>query len=213
MHLAHASVRPRVLLCACSCVRVSPHVTPVRVVSSVAGYKLDLRLYVLIASACPFRVYLYQDALIRFATHKYNLDDLDNTFSHLTNSSINKNSNSYGVEKERIGAGCKWSFLSWAKRHPNHPLTHPMLWLRIRVILNLTLLSIAAGIPENDGGCFELLGFDVIVDETLKPWLLEVNCSPALGVECEADETVRARALALSLALVPSLPPSPSHTH
>jgi len=39
--------------------------------------------------------------------------------------------------------------------------------------------SIAPSITDN-GGCFELLGFDVMIDEQSKPWLLEVHCPDGL---------------------------------
>ena len=154
------------------------------------GYKLDLRIYVLLLSAQPLKIYWFRDCLVRFATHKYDLNDLDNQYAHLTNTSINKFSQSYSTNKEGIRGGCKWSLLQFNREHPDHPLASPLLWARIKAIVNLTLLSIAAGIPDN-GGCFELFGYDVMIDDALRPWLLEVNCSPALGCEEHADREVK----------------------
>ena len=77
-------------------------------------------------------------------------------YAHLTNTSINKNSTSYASDKEGIRGGCKWSLLRFQREHPDHPLNQPLLWRRIRAIINLTLLSIAADIPDNGGGLLVL---------------------------------------------------------
>ena len=45
--------------------------------------------------------------------------------------------------------------------------------------------------PHRDN-CFELLGFDILIDSALEPWLIEVNLSPSLGCESQLDQRVKA---------------------
>ena len=43
---------------------------------------------------------------------------------------------------------------------------------------------------ERSSRCFELLGFDVLLDEHLRPWLMEVNHSPSFGTDTPLDAEV-----------------------
>ena len=64
----------------------------------IEGYKFDLRVYVLITCIDPLRVYVYNEGIARFATVKYappSDSNLEVTFMHLTNYSLNKFSQSY----------------------------------------------------------------------------------------------------------------------
>ncbi|XP_048509895.1 probable tubulin polyglutamylase TTLL2 isoform X3 [Athalia rosae] len=156
----------------------------------IGGYKFDLRLYVCVTSYKPLTIYLYKEGLARFATEKFSLENLDNPFRHLTNCSLNKLGPGYSEKKERVGAGCKWTFRQLRRFLEQSGYSDWLLWQKIACLVSLTILSQAAGIPRSSN-CFEFFGFDVLIDENLKPWLLEVNVSPALGNDCEVDSEVK----------------------
>ena len=45
----------------------------------------------------------------------------------------------------------------------------------------------------NDKHCFECAcyGYDIIIDETLKSWLIEINASPRLPATTKADRVLK----------------------
>ena len=55
---------------------------------------------------------------------------------------------------------------------------------------------------KKNNNCFELLGFDILVDECYKPWLLEVNLSPSLGTDTQLDFKVKGALIADLFTLV-----------
>ena len=46
-------------------------------------------------------------------------------------------------------------------------------------------------LPGGDSVSFEVLGFDVLLDEKLRPWLLEVNRSPSFATDEKIDNEIK----------------------
>lgn len=55
---------------------------------------------------------------------------------------------------------------------------------------------------KNKQACFEVYGFDIIIDAKLKPWLLEVNVCPSLSSSSPLDKQIKTLLLCDTLHLV-----------
>lgn len=62
----------------------------------INGHKFDLRIYVLVTSYEPLKVYVFKEGLTRFASETYSSKiNKNNKFMHLTNYSINKKNENF----------------------------------------------------------------------------------------------------------------------
>lgn len=61
--------------------------------------------------------------------------------------------------------------------------------------------------PATPSHCFHLIGFDIILDSNLKPWLLEVNAAPSLNLDSSIDKRIKLAVLERSFELMGFIPP------
>lgn len=171
--------------------------------------KYVLRLYVLVSSIEPLRIHLHQQGFAKLASAPYDVNDVDNPYSQLTNPDINALNDDAEVPVEFVDLE---RYREWLR---NQGHDDELLFERIRDLVTLTVISAVESLRAqtracgaDSRGCYELLGIDCLVDDQLKPWILECNLSPSLGVctgpdgGAQIEERVKAEVVADMISLV-----------
>ncbi|KAJ3592749.1 hypothetical protein NHX12_007876 [Muraenolepis orangiensis] len=151
----------------------------------ISGNKFDLRIYVYVTSYDPLRIYIFSDGLVRFASCKYSssMRSLGNKFMHLTNYSVNKKNSEYQTNSDdKACQGHKWALKALWQYLGAKGINTTLIWDKIK---DMVIKTIIASDPYINSllkmhlsapySCHELFGFDIMLDNKLKPWVLHSN--------------------------------------
>ena len=156
------------------------------------GTKYHMRLYVLITGYSPMKLYLFNEGQVMRAAEKYsdNLDKLNRKEAVLTNLHITGNSKKYIHDIEYDSEkGSEWSVSTLRKYFIKNNIDFDnVIWNQIKDIVIKTQMTIQKEEREvlkefkniKNRNLFQFYGIDVMLDDTLKVWLLEYNQSPFL---------------------------------
>lgn len=169
----------------------------------IGSKKFDLRLYVLITSFRPLKAYLFKLGFCRFCTVKYDtsVQELDNMYVHLTNVSVQKHGDEYN---SKHGGKLSVQNLRLYLESTRGKAVTEKLFANISWCIVHSLKAVAP-VMANDRHCFECYGYDIIIDNKLKPWLIEVNASPSLTSTTVNDRILKYKLIDNILSVV--LPP------
>lgn len=120
---------------------------------------------------------------------------------HLTNYAINKESEAF----QQNEADFKKSLIETLDiiKEAEGPDVIVTIWAQMIDLIIKTLLT---GWPHLDHNyrtcrsrtthqnyrqCFQILGFDIMLDKKLKPWLLEVNETPSFNDDTDVDKQIK----------------------
>lgn len=181
------------------------------------GKKFDLRVYVLVTGCDPLRIYVHQEGLVRLCCTPYartSDDNIGNTTMHLTNYAVNVKSPLFEENKDPtdIHDGHKRSMRLFLKLLAEEGKDVVSILAKMDDLIIKTLISVQPSIAHVNYSCqpedveniqsFEILGFDILLDSKLNPWLLEVNHAPSFGTDSELDKQVKHAVIGDALKLV-----------
>ena len=177
--------------------------------------KFDLRIYAFVTSIIPLRIYRFKEGLTRFSANKYNLD-VNDRCAHLTNYAVNKNNKNYIQNDSPFEVdynSSKWTLTSLKQYLEENGINSDLIFEKIDDIIIKTFISCENNLVNAiskycsyQENCFELYGFDILIDEHLNCWLMEVNLSPNLHFDAAIDLKIKGEMIAEIFDLIRIVP-------
>lgn len=146
--------------------------------------KFDVRQWALVTNS--FEIYIYKPGYLRTSSNDYNLKSKDN-YVHLTNQCLQNKSDQYQMFEEgnTLSFAEFQQYLDETDKERKIDIQKHFIE-RIQDIMIDTFLSARRAMnPSGRQGTFELFGFDFLIDEDYRVWLIEVNSNPYLGMPNE----------------------------
>ena len=144
------------------------------------GRKFDIRIWVMFISNRENEIFIFKEGHLKAASLKYNPDS-DDLFIHLTNYSVQKYHSNFS--ENEIGNEIPfYDFQHELDKNNSSKNFRKDIYPKIVKIIRLTGGGAKNGKMNfmNLKNCFEIFGYDFILDEDYNPYLLEINSNPGL---------------------------------
>ena len=142
------------------------------------GRKCDIRIWVLITHT--MKVYIFKEGHLKASSVNYNKDDFD-SFIHITNYSLQKYNKSFS-KYEKGNEISFQTFQNYINENDEFDFRKEIFPKFIEIV-RLTALSVRNKININNlNYCFEIFGYDFMMDEDKNIYLIEINTNPGLEI-------------------------------
>lgn len=146
--------------------------------------KFDIRSYCLLAQDPKdgsLRGYFYKEAYLRTTSAEYSLKTKDR-FVHLNNDAVQKHGEDYGKfeSANKMSLAEFQRYLDDQHRSDGFSVQEHLVPQMRSLMADALKAGGARFNPRNIKHCFEVFGFDFMVDASMRVWLIEVNTNPCL---------------------------------
>ena len=173
------------------------------------GRKCDIRIWVMLTQ--DMKVFVYKEGHLKTCSEKYDINNKKDAYIHITNYSFQK----HCLNFQKFELGNEVPFYDFQKfldkEFKDNKIdvkTHIMN--QIKYIVGLTMKSVKDKINANNRNfCFEIYGYDFMLDINFNAYLLEINRNPGLEISSPWIKTIVPRMIddALRLTLDVVFPP------
>ena len=141
--------------------------------------KFDIRCFVLLDS--NLNLFYCKEGHLKGSSELYNVKS-QNKFIHITNYSFQKKSSKF--QKYEEGNEISYNDFKLFLQEEKIPLEKFDIMIeQIKFLIKVSFKSVSKKLYKlNNVLCFELFGYDFIIDNDFKPWILEINNNPGLGI-------------------------------
>ncbi|CAF3201071.1 unnamed protein product [Rotaria socialis] len=152
--------------------------------------KFDIRQWFLVTDWNPLTIWMFKDCYLRFCTEHFSLSTTQQSV-HLCNYSIQKHYKNNSNRHADLPVENMWTNAEFIEKYlkPNKLADKwdSFIYPAMKDSIICSML-VAQDTIEPRKNSFELFGADFMLGEDLKPWLIEINCSPTMA-RCTAVTT------------------------
>ena len=147
------------------------------------GRKFDIRIWVLLTH--EMTAYMFKEGHLKLSSIGYNLDS-NSSFIHLTNYSLQKY-NKYFSKYEQGNEVSFETFQKYINENFNKNINFKeIVYPQFKEIIEHTIKCSNSLINLNSRkNCFEIMGYDFLIDEDFNVFLIEINSNPGLEISSE----------------------------